>query len=289
MRTSDPTSGDTARSTNVLRRWALCPACGPEAPPFLDPSGGETASKEHRHGQSVRSCGGYSVVGVNGSDAAVYPLRCGRWRCGSCGPRLVRRARDRIRAGLAQGPTRFVTLTSPGTESLEQSFQEFSEHWKRLSLRIGRRFGRIEYAAVVELQDRGSPHLHVLLRGPFIPRPWLAKAARDVGFGRALDIRRPTSDLAGYLTKALGSGTSGDLLPSHFHRVRWSRGWSVPVVKRLRRACHAWYVAFASPRRTAASAMARGLRVVALVHGPPGRWSSHFPVRWQPLALFAAR
>ena len=255
----------------------------------LDPSGGETSGKEHRHGRAVSSCGGYSIVGVDGNDAAVYPLRCGRWRCENCGSRLVRRTRDRIRAGLAEWPVRFLTLTSPGTETPEQSFEELTERWKRMSLRIGRRFGRFEYVAVVELQHRGSPHLHVLLRGPFIPRTWLAKSAREVGFGRMIDIRQPKSDLAGYLTKSLGPGTSGDLLPSHLHRVRWSGGWSIPVVKRLRRACQAWYVAFASPRRTAVSAAARGLRVVAVVHGPPDRWSSRFPVRWQPLALFAGR
>jgi hypothetical protein len=142
---------------------------------------------------------------------------------------------------------------------------------------------------VVELQRRGSPHLHVIVRGPFIPFPWLARAARDVGFGRIVDICRPKPGLAGYLTKSLGPGTSGDLLPSHFHRVRWSRGWSAPVARRVRRAWPTWLVAFAGPRRAAASAVARGYRVVELVHGPPDRWPSRVPVRWQALAAFAAR
>jgi hypothetical protein len=278
------------------RRRSGGPWCAPRQPAHLarqrsclDPAAGKTPSKEDRHARAVRSCGGYSIVGVNGNDAAVYPLRCKRWRCPGCGPRLVRRARDRIRAGITQGPTRFLTLTSPGTESPEQSFDELTERWKRMSLRIGRRFGAFDYVAVIEIQKRGSPHLHVIVRGPFIPLPWLARAAGEVGFGRVVDIRRPRSDLAGYLAKSLGPGTSGDLLPSHFHRVRWSRGWSTAVAKRLRRACQAWYVAFASPARTAASAAARGLRVVAFVHGPLDRLPSRFPVHWQPLALFARR
>jgi hypothetical protein len=263
--------------------------CRSRGRPCLDPSRGETPSKEHRHARTIRSCGGYSVVGTNGLDAGVYPLRCGRWRCGNCGARLVRRARKRILAGLGLGVVRFMTLTSPGSESPEHSLAEFTERWKRLNLRIRRRFGPFEYAAVVELQDRGSPHLHVVFRGPFIPFAWLAKTAADVGFGQMVDIRRPRSTLAGYLTKSLGPGTSGDLLPPHFRRVRWSRGWSAPMATRIRRAWRAWFVAFAGPRRAAASAVVYGYRVVELINGPPDNRSSRFPVRWQPLAAFAAR
>ncbi len=262
---------------------------GAPRPSWLDPAAGETPSKEDRHAPTVRSCGGYSIVGIDGEDASVFPLRCRRWRCGNCGPRLVRRARKRIQAGLGVGTVRFMTLTSAGGENPEQSLDKLTARWKRISNRIGRGYGPFEYAAAVELQDRGSPHIHVAFRGSYIPFPWLARAAREVGFGRAVDVRRHRSGLAGYLTKSLGPGTSGDLLPSHFRRLRWSRRWSVPAVKRLRRACQAWYVAFASPRRTARSAMARGLRVATLVHGPPERGPSRFPVRWQPLALFRGR
>jgi hypothetical protein len=182
-----------------------------------------------------------------------------------------------------------MTLTSPGTESPEESLAELTERWKRLSLRIGRRFGRFEYAAIVELQDRGSPHLHLIMRGPFMPFPWLAKAAREVGFGPMVDIRQPKMNLSRYLTKSLGPGTSGDLLPSHFRRVRWSRGWTPPVAKRVRRRWPTWLVAFAGPRRAAASANGLGYRVVELVHGPPDHRSSRYPVRWQTLAAFVGR
>jgi hypothetical protein len=259
------------------------------SPPSLDSPGGETPAKEHRHGPAGRSCGGYSIVGVDGPDAVVYPLRCGRWCCAGCGSRLVRRTRDRVRAGLTQGPIRFLTLTSPGIETPEQSLAEFTERWKRLSLRIRRRFGGFEYAAVVELQERGNPHLHVILRGQYIPRRWLAKTAREVGFGPRVDIRQPKTDLSRYLTKSLGPGTSGDLLPSHFRRVRYSRGWSAPFPKRLKRACQGWFVAFATPVRAALSAMSRGYRVVELINGPPGHRSSRLPVFWQPLETFVGR
>jgi hypothetical protein len=270
----------------IARAVAAYPARGR---PWLDPLGGETPSKEHRHATVALSCGGYSVIGVDGRDAGVYPLRCRRWRCVTCGPWLVRRARKRIQAGLAAGTVRFMTLTSPGDEGEEEALGQLTRRWKRLHLRMGRRFGPIEYVAVVELQHRGSPHMHVLFRGPFVPFLWLAKAASDVGFGTVVDIRRPSSSLAGYLTKSLGPGTTGDLLPRAFRCVRWSRGWSSRIARRIRRAWRGWYVAFADPRRAAASAVEYGYRIVELINGPPDYHRSRFPVHWQALAAFAAR
>lgn len=94
---------DGHRTRECTRRPGSRPSL--RSPPSLDPHCGETTGKEHRHGRTVRSCGGYSVVGVDGHD-----------------------------------------------------------------MRLGRRFPSVEYVAVAELQERGNPHLQVLVRGPFVPR-----------------------------------------------------------------------------------------------------------------------
>lgn len=60
-------------------------------------------------------CGGFSMIGTNGKEAGVYPLRCKRWGCRTCGPRKARATMKRVRAGMALGAVRFFTLTSPGS------------------------------------------------------------------------------------------------------------------------------------------------------------------------------
>jgi hypothetical protein len=251
-------------------------------PSYHEPTSGETPSKEVRHAPGRGSCGG-SLIAVDGGDAAVYPFRCKRWRCASCGARLVREVRKRISAGLGVGEVRFLTITSPGTETPAESLDQLARRWKRLHQRLIRRFGAVEYVVIVELQGRGSPHLHVLVRGPFIPQRWLGSAAAAVGFGRVASVGRAHGGLAGYLTKAIGPGTVADSLPRGFQRVRWSRGWSIPVARRSKRQWPSWYLALADTRRAALSAVHRGYRVVALVHGPPDRWRTWRPIEWRPV------
>lgn len=248
----------------------------------LEPLGGETPSKELRHARPV-SCGGHSLVGTEGTNAAVYPMRCRCWRCSWCGRWKLNQTRKRIRAGLALGDAWLVTLTCQGDESADVSFEQLSMRWKRLLLRITRRFGRIEYVTVVEFQERGNPHLHFLVRGLRIPVAWLRRAAAAVGFGRVVDVREPKGGIAGYLTKAIGPNTSGDKLPRGFHRVRWSAGWSIPSPRRVKRVWQAWFVANAGTLRAFQSAVRRGYRVTELVHGPPDRRTSLFPVSWRPV------
>jgi hypothetical protein len=264
-------------------------ARGESPPAHLDPPRGETPSKELRHARHRRSCGGLSVIGVAGPSVGVYPFRCKCWRCSRCGPRKVNQTRRRIQAGLGRGDSWFATLTSPGDEDPEASLRLLSARWKAFHLRLTRLLGHVEYVAVVEIQRRGSPHFHVLVRGPLVSRRWLAKAAAGVGFGRMADVQMTPRGIAGYLTKAIGPNTSGDSLPTHFRRVRWSRGWSLPLPARAKRMWQAWYVAVAGTHRAAASAVELGYRVVELINGPPDPWPTTHPVRWLPLGAVFGR
>jgi hypothetical protein len=255
----------------------------PRKPPDLDSRRGETPSKEVRHAGLRQSCGGLSLIGIEGGEAGVYPFSCGLWRCRRCGARKLRQTRKRLEAGLGRGQVWLITITSPGDEPAEASMEKLSERWKTLHLRLERRFGALEYAAVAELQRRGSPHLHILLRGPAIPRQWMSRNASDVGFGRKVDVRPAARSDPRYLTKAIGPGTDGDHLPAHFRRIRWSKGWSLQVPPRVQRSWDQWYAAAAGTLRTAASAIARGYRVVEVVNGPPDRGQRASPVRWRSL------
>ncbi len=237
------------------------------------------------------TCGGFSLIGATGQDVGIYPLRCKRWSCSFCGRRKTRATIARVKAGMDLGPCRFLTITSPGDESAEDSYARFPARWKRFHMRLERRFGRIEYVAVVEPQpNRGAAHIHVVFRGPFIPQAWLSRAAEASGFGRIADIRRAhprlMSYLAKYLTKDLraapgGDGSSAGAIPRYFRRVRWSSRWSAWSRPRNPRTVESWWIADVGQVHAAIDARNRGYRVTELViaESSPALCLDRF-VRW---------
>jgi hypothetical protein len=211
------------------------------------------------------TCGQFSLLGSDGKEAGVYFLRCKSWRCRRCGPRKVRRMIAIIRAGMAAGHIRFMTLTAPGDEDVGTSFRQATRRWKRLHLRIERRWGKFEYFIVVEPQQRGHAHLHVLIRGPrYLPQRQLGAMAQEVGFGRIVDIRAAHRQLPGYLAKYL-TKTLG-LTPAqsgrYFRRVRMSRHWVDALAWDGKRKWDRWWILDAPPIAAALEARRRGLRVV---------------------------
>jgi hypothetical protein len=241
------------------------------------------------------SCGSFSLVGVTGADATIVPLRCGSWICPYCGRRKVCATIARVRAGMDLGVCRFMTLTSPAGETAEESYERFPARWKRMHMRLERRFGRIEYIAVVEPQERGAAHVHVIFRGPFIPQPWLSRAAKASGFGRIADIRPAhkglMSYIAKYLTKQLttgpgraGTGSSTGPIPKYFRRVRWSKGWCAWTRSRERDDAVTWWIADVGQVHAALNARNRGYRVTELViaESASSRICLERIVRWLP-------
>ena len=228
-------------------------------------------------------CGRFSLVGTSGNEAGVYPLRCKRWGCKVCGPRKAKATMARVRAGMRLGTVRFFTLTSPSGEDHQASYAAFPKRWKRFYMRLERRFGRIEYLAVVEPQKRGAAHVHVVYRGSYIPQRVLARLAVESGFGPIADIRlsnpRLMSYLAKYLTKELADPSVAP--PRYFRRVRYSKGWCVWVRRSGPHTWDGWQIADAVPVHAAIDAARRGFRVVELVADD---WGAGFglarPVCW---------
>lgn len=221
------------------------------------------------------TCGQFSLLGAKGDQAAAYFLRCKSWRCKRCGPRKVRRTIGLIQAGMAAGFIRFATFTAPGDEDTDASFREATRRWKRLRLRIERRWGKFEYFIVVEPQKRGHAHLHVLIRGPrFLPQRQLARMAAECGFGRVADIRQGQTYLPGYLAKYLTKTL--DLTPAqagrYFRRVRMSRRWAEKTSWDPEHKWERWWILDAPPIVAALEARRRGYQVVHFDvdrHEPP--------------------
>ncbi len=212
------------------------------------------------------TCGQFSLLGTDNQDAAVFFLRCKRWACKRCGPRKVRRAIAQMQAGMARGQIRFITLTSPGDEDVVTSYAEITRRWKRFALRVARRWGKFEYFVVVEPQKRGHAHLHVIIRGErFMAQRVLSAMARECGFGRVVDIRRPARrQLAGYLSKYL---TKTLELPNvraqrYFRRIRASRGWVDEPPWQPERRWDSWWILDVSPSVAARNAQQHGLNVI---------------------------
>lgn len=123
-------------------------------------------------------------------------------------------------------PNRFLTLTvnpevgsSPGDR-----LRLLSHAWHTLAKRLRRAYGpkAIEYLAVVEKTKRGEPHLHILLRSPFLPQKLISDAMRELINAPVVDIRkiRRARDVAAYVAKYVTKA------PHHFDGAK--RYWHTP-------------------------------------------------------------
>lgn len=121
---------------------------------------------------------------------------CMRWACEACIRKVARRWRAILRWAGQHGPTPeyFLTLTlkdplplwrsAPTGEQIDRHAEaealrdRLTRALSRLVEEIRGQFGPAEYLAVVELTTGRRtpghrPHLHILMRGPGVPKRWL--------------------------------------------------------------------------------------------------------------------
>jgi len=118
-------------------------------------------------------------------------LFCRSWSCLICRPKR----RNQLLAKCASGhPTRLVTLTvsaQAGTTP-EDRLKNLARAWRVVVQRVRRRYpsSPINYLAIVEKTLRGEPHMHILVRGPYIPQAWLSACMEELIASPIVDIRR---------------------------------------------------------------------------------------------------
>lgn len=154
-------------------------------------------------------CREWSLVKQAPQERRSKPLYCRSWNCSTCRPKR----KSQLLALAASGePDRFLTLTvNPriGADP-EARLKLLSHAWKVLVKRLRRIHGpgAIEYLAVVEATKRGEPHLHILLRSPYIPWRLISAAMQELIAAPIVDIRKikdgrqVVSYVAKYVTKA---------------------------------------------------------------------------------------
>jgi len=137
------------------------------------------------------------------------PLKCRSWGCELCAPD---RKRQLMALAAAGEPTRFLTLTvNPNVgESQENRLRLLAGAWRICVKRLRRmaRYESLQFLAVVEETKAGEPHLHILLRCPYIPHSLLSGWMHELLGARIVDIRAIHSQrsivryVAKYITKA---------------------------------------------------------------------------------------
>lgn len=170
-------------------------------------------------------CRQATLIGSTPQTLHLAPLKCQCWSCEYCLEFLT----SRLQAIAINGePTTLLTLTTnPDYESdPDRAAELLLRAWQRLSRLYRKRFGknRWAYLGIWEKTKRGMPHLHILLRAPFVSQREISMFMRDEIQAPIVDIRRVKSprEVASYVTKYVAKG------PAKFNgRTRFarSRNW----------------------------------------------------------------
>jgi len=153
------------------------------------------------------------------SSLDIGHLNCTRYLCKVCRKmeRKRRRTFQRVISGLkVGGEFKFITLTT--SEESWVAGKDIQESWRALVMRLKRRGLISGYVKVKEYTKAGLPHLHVIVRGPWIPQAWLSATWQQIHLSRIVDVRRVQGQggAAAYLSKYLGKDP----------RAKCSWGWT---------------------------------------------------------------
>lgn len=147
------------------------------------------------------------MTAETGYGGAAVEFKCNSWKCEHCAP--YRRA-SVIRQGANGDPNRFITLTShrrPGytPEQAARNLVQANRTFLRL---VRKRYPNtpVECFYVFEATKAGWPHLHILMRGPFISQKWLSALMARLNGSPVVDIRRidNVKRMGAYVAKYLG-------------------------------------------------------------------------------------
>jgi hypothetical protein len=170
-------------------------------------------------------CGGWSAINYRGPVTRAISLFCRSWGCPDCQPRRLNKLK---RLAMNGEPTTFLTLTVNPIrgESPTERARELVDAMRILFKRARRRWPKheLEYLAVFEETKKGEPHLHILLRAPYMPQKWISDTMNELIQAPIVDIRRVWRKhlVARYVAKYVAKGPKsfGDL-KRYWHTKRY--------------------------------------------------------------------
>lgn len=148
-------------------------------------------------------------MSVNASrfDGEARAVRCKRWSCPVC--KEINRKKV-VAIARAAKPRALLTLTvsSDHYDSPDDAAAALKRGLVLLRLRLKRhtKLTNFSFLAVFEKHESGYPHLHLLIRGKYIPWLWLRRAWEEITGSIHIHIRRihSTGMAALYAAKYIG-------------------------------------------------------------------------------------
>lgn len=191
-------------------------------------------------------CRQATLVGSTPHTLHLTPLKCQCWSCEYCVEHLTRR----LQAIAINGePATLLTLTTnPGFEpDPDLAAARLLEAWQKLSRLYRKRFGkhRWAYLGIWEKTQKGMPHLHILLRAPWVDQREISQFMNDEIQAPIVDIRtvKTPRDVASYVTKYIAKGPAKFAGRTRFARSRnWLDTESARQWQQGRTAVDTWYM-----------------------------------------------
>jgi len=121
-------------------------------------------------------CSEALVVKRSGDQVAARILYCRSWRCEMCRPV---RSKQLVAQAIRGKANKFLTLTvsaASGPNPIARC-KALIGAWRKMRRALEEQFQipRLEFMAVVEAQKSGEPHLHILMRAPYIEQRWISE------------------------------------------------------------------------------------------------------------------
>ena len=156
-------------------------------------------------------CTHETAVNFHAYGGHAKPVRCKRWSCEVCAKRNAARV---IAIGREGRPNALLTLTvsSKVYPDPDDAAEALKRGLRNLRLRLKRhsRLENFEFLAVFEKHKSGHPHLHLLIKGKYLPWKLMRKWWQALTSSHQIDIRKINSQgmAALYCAKYIGKDLS---------------------------------------------------------------------------------
>lgn len=136
-------------------------------------------------------CQSRTIVKMEPQRRTAVSLRCRSWGCPDC---VDTRKAQLVAEAHGGAPNTFLTLTSRRRDDItaNDAAKKLAWCWRLIRLRLMRHYNlkKLPFIAVVEATKLGWPHLHILLRAPFLDRGIISDAMAELDDSPIVDIRR---------------------------------------------------------------------------------------------------